>query len=157
MGATLLYNGLMIKKTLSIIDRTLSSRITPLAYVFALTGIVWGLAFTLFSETANVQSTVLYQQKALFGILSWGSIMLVGSIVLYIGMLAKHVRAVKYSSMLLTAAWASATVAYVMDGAAVLRAPLAIINVLCYGYFYLAVACDRLWDYTPDRSKVGIM
>lgn len=140
---------------IAFIDRTLDTRVTPLAYVFALTGMVWGFAFTFLPGFPGVSSTVLYQYNALFGVSLWGIFMLGSSISLLYGLFTKKARVVMLSAFLLFLCWTSGAVVYGMAGEWAVRFPLAIINILCYGYYYLAASLDRLWDYSPqDKDRV---
>lgn len=128
---------------------TLDTRITPLAYVYAATGFVWGFAFTFLTSLPQVQSSVLYQTDALIGAPLWGVSVLASTGVLFIGMLYRQTSAVTLSSTILFALWAAAAVAYALSGEWVFRFPLAILYMLCYGYYDLASALGRLWDYSP--------
>jgi len=131
------------------IDRTLDTRVTPLAYVFSLTGIIWGTAFTFLSSDAGVTSTMLYQSGAIVGISLWGISVLVASLLLLYGLLQRSAKLVMLAAFILFFAWSAGAVSYAMAGEWILRFPLAIVNILCYGYYYLAASLNRLWDYTP--------
>jgi hypothetical protein len=135
------------------IDRTLDTRVTPLAYVFALTGIVWGFAFTFLSSDAGVTSTVLFQAGALVGVSLWGISVLVSSLLLLYGLATKSVKIVTFAAFILFIAWSAGAISYGMTGEWILRFPLAIVNILCYGYYYLAASLDRLWDYSPVKDE----
>src|SRR5690242_2778264 len=81
----LVYNQNM-DKIITIIDKTLDTRVTPLAYVFALTGVVWGATFTFLSSNAGVTSTILYQNGALIGVSFWGLAVFISSVTLLYGL-----------------------------------------------------------------------
>lgn len=140
----------MVDKIVRLIDRTLTTRITPLAYVYALTGLVWGYAF-IFIDEFKASSTVLAQGGALIGVELWGALVLSATILLLYGMFMKIRVLVMIASFALVLAWAMAGAVYLTGAEYFFRLPLAIINALCYGYIYLASSLGRLWDYTPDR------
>lgn len=142
----------MDRKIAGFVNKTLSTGVSPLAYLVALYGLIWGLAFTVFSQESTVTTTVLYQQKALFGILSWGFLVLSSSVGLLFGLARESEITTKISAMILAASWASASVVYAMEGEFVLRLPLALIAMFMYGYLYLAASCDRLWINRPNRK-----
>lgn len=143
----------MKNRLIAFIDKTLDTRVTPLAYVFALTGIVWGGTFTFLSSNAGVTSTVLYQSGALVGVSLWGLSVLLASLVLLAGLMTHSVKIVMIAAFVLFLAWSAGAISYAAAGEWVLRFPLAILNILCYGYYYLAASIGRLWDYTPDDKE----
>ena len=138
----------MVDKIVALIDRTLTTRITPLAYVYSLTGLIWGYAF-VFIDEFKASSTVLAQGGALIGVELWGGLVLVSTILLIFGMVFKLRHLVMVASFAMVLAWAMAGSVYFQGGEYFFRLPLAIINALCYGYLYLASSLGRLWDYTP--------
>jgi hypothetical protein len=142
-----------MSKFIQFIDKTLDTRVTPLAYVFALTGVIWGVAFTFLQSSAGVTSTILYQSDALIGVSLWGMSVLISSIVLLYGLAVRSTKIVTIAAFILFLAWSSGAVSYAMAGEWILRFPLAIVNILCYGYYYLAASLGRLWDYTPDEEE----
>lgn len=143
------YNSSMGDKIINFINKTLSTRITPLAYVYALQGLVFGVAFTFFQAQPGVQNTILFKQGALIGISAWGLTALIASAVLIFGMLSKSKFPVQIGALGMFMAWIFAGIVYFQGGYVWFLLPLAILNVLCYGYYYLAAALNQLWDYTP--------
>lgn len=142
-----------MNKIITIIDNSLDTRVTPLAYVFALTGVVWGATFTFLSSNAGVTSTILYQSGALVGVSVWGLSVFVSSVLLLYGLAIRSTKMVTICAFILFMAWSAGAISYGVAGEWILRFPLAIINILCYGYYYLAASLGRLWDYTPEEEE----
>lgn len=131
------------------IIKTLSTRVTPLAYLVALQGIVYGTAFTFFSSSPGVQNTILFKDGALVGVTIWGEIALISAITLFVGMFVKSKIATGAGSLGMFLVWTFAAIIYITGGYFYLLFPLAVLNMMAHGYFYLASSLDRLWDYTP--------
>lgn len=131
------------------IRRTLSTRVTPLAYLYSITGMVYGVSFTLFTSSAGVQNTILFKNDALVGATVWGTIALVSSALLMIGLLSRNHIGTQVGSLGMFMCWTFAGIIYATGGYFFLLLPLAVINALAYGYFYLASSINTLWDYTP--------
>jgi len=130
--------------------------VTPLAYLIALQGVVYGAAFTFFSSSAGVQNTILFKNSALVGIHVWGVIALVSAVTLFLGMLIKSKVLTGAGSLGMFLSWTFAAIVYATGGYYYMLLPLAVINMLAHGYFYLASSLDQLWDFTPvDRHRAA--
>lgn len=139
----------MSDKILQFLHRTLNTRITPLAYLYAFQGFIFGFAFTFLQSSPGVQNTILFKEGALIGVSLWGMVVLIASIVLILGMCLKKVRGVQIGSVGMFMAWIFAAIVYASGGYTWFLLPIAITNILMYGYYYLASSLDQLWDYTP--------
>lgn len=140
-------------KVYEVVDDSLDSRVTPLAYIYAIKTVLTGAYFSLLSEfSEGVQNSILYKEGALVGVDLWGTFMLVGGLGALIGMLTKVSIAVKASALLLFMTWAFAAIEYGLGGYWHWLFPLAVIELLSCGYLHLAASLGRLWDYTPTRS-----
>lgn len=136
------------------IDRTLDTRITPLAYLYGVKSVSTGMAYALFAQySAGVQNTILYKEGALVGVSVWGFLVLIGGVVLLLGLLRRHVRTVQISSLILFMAWTFPAIVYALAGHWILLFPMAVIELLSCGYLYLSSHLGRLWDYTPSSKE----
>lgn len=137
----------------NVIDRTLDADVTPLAYIHGVQGVITGVSFSfLASVSPGVQNTVLYKQNALIGVDTWGLLYLASSLILLGAMLMKSKRFVMAASMGGFTAWSFAAIVYGMNGYGYYLLPVALMNMLAWGYFFLATSLNRLWNYTPDRG-----
>lgn len=142
-----------MSNTYDFIDRTLDTRITPLAYIYGVKSVIMGMSYGfLAGVSGGVRNTILYKEGALVGHNLWGILVLVGGLLLIAGMLTKVPVMVRTSSLLLFVTWAFAAIVYGMSGFWLFLFPLALIEMLACGYLYLATGRGRLWDYTPTRS-----
>lgn len=116
-----------------IIDHTLDTKITPLAYVFAAHGLALAIGFQI---VLNVDWWV-FIVAFLTGVLLWGMKNAIAWVI-------------KFASVLLVASWVFAGILTVLTKDYTLT-PLAFTVVICYGYYYLAASLGRLWNYTPER------
>lgn len=139
----------MSRRIGNFIYKTLNTRITPLAYLFAATGLVWGVAFTYFQDAPGVRNTILFKYDALVGVNVWGIWMCAASIFLLVGMFVKNHIYVQIGASGGFMGWLFAAILYLREGYYWLLTPLAILNVLMYGYYYLSAALGTLWDYSP--------
>ena len=136
------------------IDRTLDTRITPLAYLYGVKSVSTGMAYALLSDYSDgVQNTILYKEGALVGVSVWGFLVLIGGVVLLLGLLNQHVRMVHVASLTMFMAWAFAAIVYALGGYWLFLFPLAVIELLSCGYLYLSAGLGRLWDYTPSSKE----
>lgn len=141
-------------KVYEVVNESLDSRVTPLAYMYAIKTVVTGVSFSLLSGfSEGVQNSILYKEGALVGVGLWGILMLVGGLGALIGMLSKVSIAVKASALLLFMTWAFAAIEYGLGGYWDWLFPLAVIELLSCGYLYLAASLGRLWDYTPSNKE----
>lgn len=136
-----------------ILDRTLNTRITPLAYLIAALGIIRGLAFTVFQNAEGVTNTVLYKVGPVIPLTLWGIIVLASSVVLLYGMITKTTEMVGIGAMGMFMTWVLTAITYGINGYWPFLFPSAIIYTLVHGYFFLAASLGRLWDYTPYREE----
>jgi hypothetical protein len=121
-----------------------------LAYLYAFQGFIFGFAFTFLQSQPGVQNTILFKEGALIGVSLWGLIALVASITLLVGMTLKKTQLVQIGSVGMFMAWIFAGIIYMAGGYNFFLLPIAITNVLMYGYYYLASSLGQLWDYAPD-------
>lgn len=134
------------------IDSTLDTDISPLAYLYVVHALVWGVAYSFLDGlSSGVQNTVLFKAGVLFGHNFWGLMLLLGGAVLLYGMLRKHCRATQVGSGVLFMAWTFAAITYATNGYWHFLFPLAVVEILSWGYYYLAVSMGRLWNYTPKE------
>lgn len=136
-----------------IIDRTLDTRITPIAYLIAMAGIVRGLAYTVFQDASGVTSTILYKVGPVIPLTLWGTIVLVSSVVLLYGMITKTTEMVGFGAMGMFMTWTLTAITYAVNGYWEYLFPTSVLYILIYGYFFLASSLGRLWDYTPYREE----
>lgn len=123
------------------IKRTLTTRIVPLAYLLVFQGVLWGGAFLL--ELPGAKNTILYKNDSLIGTHWWGIIMLVSSIICYIGLLNLHQNAIYVGAAGLFTCWLFAAIVYGMGGFLFLGI-IALTNMLMYGYIALGSALGLL-------------
>lgn len=143
-----------MRRPSEIIDRTLNTRISPLAYLYVLRAYVTGIAYTFLSSLSNgVQSSVLYKVEVILGHQFWGGMLLVGATFLLLGMWQKQKRPVQIGSSILFMSWAFAAITYAEHGYWPFLLPLAILEMLSWGYYYLSVSIGRLWNYTPESKR----
>jgi hypothetical protein len=133
----------------SFIIRTLSYRVTPLAYLVALQGLVYGVSFTFFSSSPGVTNTILFKNGAVVGVELWGIIALVSSLVLITGLLNKSGLATSLGALGMFLAWVFAAIVYLTGGYYYLLFPLAVVNILAHAYLYIAASMDKLFDRRP--------
>ena len=134
------------------IDSTLDTDISPLAYLYVVHALVYGVAYSFLDGlSSGVQNTVLFKAGVLFGHNFWGLMLLLGGAVLLCGMLRKHRRATQVGSSVLFMAWTFAAITYATNGYWHFLFPLAVVEILSWGYYYLAASIGRLWNYTPKE------
>lgn len=134
------------------IDRTLDTRITPLAYLIAGAGIVRGIAYTFFQTAEGVSNTVLSQIGPIIPLTVWGVIVFASSLVLMYGLITKDAGSIMVGSMGMFLTWVLTAITYMLNGYLIFLFPTAVIYSLIYGYFFLSASLGRLWDYTPLRE-----
>jgi hypothetical protein len=139
-------------KLVDLIDRSLNTRITPLAYLFALLSIVRGMGYTFFQTSEGVSSTVLFKIGPVIPPTAFGVLILSTAIILLGGMVIKSSVLVMAGSLGLFLSWVFTATAYFSNGYYFFLLPTAILQALAFGYFYLAASLGRLWDYTPYRA-----
>lgn len=136
------------------VDRTLDTRVTPLAYLYGIKSVSTGVAYAILSEhSTGVQNTVLYKEGAVVGVSIWGFLILAGGIGLLAGLVSKKPWLVQISAMPMFMAWVFAAIEYGMGGYWLFLFPLAVIELLSCGYLYLSASLGRLWDYTPSTKE----
>lgn len=138
----------MSAKLLALIDKSLNTRITPLAYLVALHSLVFGASFVFLSWTNTVQATTLYQSGIFIGLPLWGLLTMIGAGTLIFGMLRKATSLVNTGAIVVFMAWIFATITYAQHHLW-LQMVLSLITMLYFGYHFLASSLGRLWDYTP--------
>jgi hypothetical protein len=77
----------------------------------------------------------------------WGIIMLVASILLVAGMATKKKEAVQYASMIDFVLWSFAMLTYSLAGIWLIPISFALVNLLGFGYIYLASSLNVLWSH----------
>ena len=137
------------EKVIALIDKTLSTDVTPLAYLVTAHSMIFGASFLFFANTSSVQSSVLFQIGALVGAQFWGFFALAACIALLLGMYLQNRGMVGGGSFVMFLLWIFAVVAYGLSGFWV-HAVLGFLSANYFGYFHLANYLNRLWNYTPD-------
>lgn len=128
----------------SFLLKTIDTRVTPLAYLAAAQGLIWGMAFVFLHDLDGVQNTILFKQSALIGVSWWGVLSLVASLLMVIGMLCHFTVTTAAGAVGMWVAWVFALVIYVA-GCYWFLAVLAVVNILVYGYIYLSARLGLLW------------
>lgn len=142
-----------MSKYTEFVNKTLNPSISPLAYLFAAKSIITGSAFSLYAEYSDgVQNTILYKEGALIGTGTWGALVLIGGIIFLGSIISKARHGVLISSMLLFTAWVFASIVYVSSGYAQYLLPLAMVEFLVWGYFYLTASAGILWKEVPPEG-----
>lgn len=140
----------MTERLLMFVQRTLTTRVTPLAYLFVLYDFFYGLGLALTTGTKGAGAEVLANIEPLITSEVWGLGLLACCVVVFSGMLTKVPEIVELGAFLGFALWVMATIAYCASGYIWIHAPMALIQTLIFGYLFLAASLDRLWDWTPD-------
>lgn len=138
-----------MNRIIRFIRRTLTTRVTPLAYLLAIEAIIYGLSFSVFSHTSGASLTVLYKSASFGGTPAWGMILLVAGIVLYAGMVLKNRFMTEMSALVAAMCWIFAGILYFELGL-VFQLAVALVHLLCFGYCYLASSMNQLWDFAPS-------
>lgn len=137
-----------MNRILHFIRGTLTTRVTPLAYLLAIEAIIYGLSFSVFSSTSGASLTILYKSASFGGTPAWGLILLAAGIFLYAGMALKNKVLTETSALVAAMCWIFAGILYFEIGI-VFQLAVALIHLLCFGYCYLASSMNQLWDFTP--------
>lgn len=138
----------MTDKFISFIDKTLNTRITPLAYLIAIHSLIFGGSFVFLSGEQSVRATLLYQTGVIGGIQMWGMLVLVSAVLTIYGMARRVVNLTQLGATGLFMGWLFASITYGQNELW-LQMILAGVLMLCFGYHFLAAGLGRLWDYTP--------
>lgn len=131
-----------------VIDQTLDTAVSPLAYLVVVQSVVFGLAFAVFDEATSVNKTILYPYGIWFGVSLWGWVIVVAASMVLVGLFHKTRLLIEPSSFVLFGAWLFATIAYLQNDAW-FQAALASLNILYAGYLFLSSNLERLWCYAP--------
>lgn len=131
------------------VERSLGTPVTPLAYLVVANSMFFGLATIIFQEAESVKMTVIQKIGIWDGFPVWGWWMVVSSIFMFIGMMGRSVIRTKIGAVMGFLGWIFVFVAY-LEFQYWFQMGLSLMSALSYGYFYLAVNINRLWDYTPD-------
>ena len=141
-------------KVYEVVNESLDTRITPLAYLYGIKSVSTGVSYALLSEySEGVQNTILYKEGALVGVSIWGWLVLIGGVILLLGLSLRRTRMVHAASLPMFMAWAFAAIVYAINGHWIFLFPLAVIELLSCGYLYLSSSLGRLWDYTPSSKE----
>lgn len=132
-----------------LINRTLDTSATPLAYLVVAQSLVFGLAFAVFDKETSVKQTILYPYGIWFGASLWGWAIVIAASMALVGLIHKSRLLVEPSSFVLFTAWVFATIAYLQNDAW-FQVALATLNILYAGYLFLSSNLGRLWYYAPD-------
>lgn len=138
----------MKEKFIAFIDKTLSTNVTPLAYLVTVHSLLFGASFIFLGGTTSVQASILFQIGVLFGVTFWGGFVFVACILLLIGMGLKNKSLVSVGSFAMFLLWIFALVAYFASGFW-FQGVLAFFTVNYFGYLNLASFMNRLWNYAP--------
>ena len=134
------------------IQRTVNTRITPLAYLFALWQMNFGFNIWM-ADAHGGDATVLSQIEPLIPSEYWGAILCMVGVVLILTMLWKSTFGVQLASFVGFILWVMAGISYMLEGYIWLHGIGSIIMVLMFGYYFLAAGLEQLWDYTPERLE----
>ena len=132
-----------------VIDVSLNTDVTPLAYLVTLHSLIFGGSFVAFGWTEAVQALTLFKLGALVGVPVWGALLLTATVILLYALHKKSKSAAIYGGFLGALTWIFALITYVIAGFW-LQAILAVITAMYFGYFVLSGTLDRLWNYTPE-------
>lgn len=135
----------------SFIDMTLSTDVTPLAYLVTIHSMLFGAAFLFLGSTSSVSASILYQIGVLLGGQFWGALVLVACVVLITGMYLQKTNLVGAASFAMFLLWTFAVIAYFASGFW-FQGILGFFTMNYFGYINLAAFLGRLWNYTPDRG-----
>lgn len=138
----------MANKIIAFIDRTLNTRITPLAYLVAVHSMLFGGAFVFLNNEASVRASLLFKAGVIDNVPLWGAIVFVSAVVLILGMAAKSVPPIQWGALGLFMGWLFAAITYAQNDLW-FQMVLTIVTMLYFGYHFLASSLGRLWDYTP--------
>lgn len=139
-------------KIMRFIQKTINTRVTPLAYLFALWQVNFGLNM-FFADRRGGDATVLSQIEPLVPSEYWGLALGLIALVLILGMIMKSERLVQVTAFGGFSLWVMAGIAYALEGYIWLHTIGAVIMVLMFGYYFLAAGLDQLWDYAPNRLE----
>ena len=142
----------MLSKIGDLIDRSLNTKVTPLAYLAVVLGIIRGAAFAFFQTAPGVSSTVTARVGTIVPTTLWGYVVLIFSLVLLVGLLKRSVSLVMAGSLVMALAWGCNMAAYALRGYWEYLVPYAAVSVLIYGYLFITAPLGRLWDYTPTKG-----
>lgn len=134
---------------------TLVGRICPVVYIIALRSLMLGFEYTFLTKFSDVQNSIIYHY-AIGGATAWGPLMLVGATALIIGMMTKKKHVVSTSAMIIFMMWVFAIIALVGHGAVIAAILIGLVDLMFYGYVYLAASFNVLWDSdgsVVDRRK----
>jgi len=133
------------------IRRTLTTRVTPLAYLVAIESMVYGFAFAIAPHFSGADKTILFKTQGFAGTPVWGFIILVGGLLTLVGMLLKNKSIIGLGSGAAFMSFFFAAMIY-FQGDLWFQLSIMVIHILMYGYIYLASSMDQLWDFTPNRD-----
>lgn len=140
------------RKFMGLLDRLVDTRVTPLAYLVLFHNLIFALGFVVF-ERGGVNETVLARLGIPFGVVVWGTALLVSVVIIWSGLWWRAQKVVMVGAMLGFSVWLGAVITYFWGGRH-FQGALGVLTALQYAYFFLAAGLDRLWDYTPvDRHR----
>lgn len=139
-----------MNKLARLVDRSLNTSVTPLAYLAVAQSFVMGTAFAIWGGDAGVTGTILYPYGMFLEVSVWGWLMTLGAVTTVLGLLLKNIYSTATGAFLLFSTWTFAALTYV-ENEAYFPGALALVNILMAGYLFLSANIGRLWDYTPSR------
>lgn len=142
----------MLSKIGDLIDKSLNTRVAPIAYLFAVLGLIRGFAYTVFPDSQGVRNTLTSQVGAVIPLDVWGMIVLTSSVVLLVGMYIKNAPLTMGGALGMCLTWGCTMVSYASAGFWTYLVPISVVNILIYGYLFITAPIGRLWDYTPSKG-----
>ena len=140
----------MIERLLEFIQRTLSTRITPIAYLFIVYDFFYALGLALPTGDKGAGAEVLSKIEPLIGSEIWGLALLFCCVLIFVGMLTKTPQFIDFGAFFGFGLWTMAAIAYLLSGYIWIHLPMALLQILIFGYYFLATSLGRLWDWIPD-------
>lgn len=131
-----------------VIDRSLRTPVTPLAYLIVANSLLFGVGTIMFDSSESVRMTVIQKVGIWDGFPVWGWLMVLSSVLLFVGMIDRSVIKTKIGAVLGFFGWTFVFVVY-LEFQYLFQMGLSLMSSLAYGYFFLAASLNRLWDYTP--------
>lgn len=124
---------------------TLTSRISPLAYLLTYVSWVIGLFFGVFDFLPDVQHSLLHQYGIIGNPRAWGFGLLAFSTVLFVGIRTANRALCRFGAMGNFVLWTFAAILYIRHEFWYAFFSFALFHMLAQGYMYLVAALDDLW------------
>ena len=136
-----------------LIGRSLRTPVTPLAYLIIANSLFFGVGTIMFDSSESVRMTVIQKVGIWEGFPVWGWLMVISSVLLFVGMIDKSVIRTKTGAVLGFFGWMFVFVVY-LEFQYWFQMGLSLMSTMAYAYLFLAVNVGRLWDYTPADDRM---